>query len=264
MNANIKSIDIDSFPKFLTEIEAISKPSEPLWFRGVSTIDHKLAPSIYRTPFNPTLEETFQTKFKSRALPFLKNRPIENYWEWLFIMQHHNVPTRLLDWSSSALVALGFAIIFRDKKYDGVDAAVWCINPIKLNEYTRVNLNSSDKIPDISSNKNAESSYKLDAAAKAEYPIAITGPLNNERIAAQKGTFTLFPNIDIFNLEDKAEAHNFLTLFVIKKETIETLKTQLYYLGMTESSIYPDLNNLALEIRREFNQSLPVIPIANV
>ena len=263
MNANITSIDIDSFPKFLQEIEAISMTNDRLWFRGVSDKTHNLAPSIYRNSFHPGLEENFQTKFKSRALPFLKNRPVENYWEWLFIMQHHGVPTRLLDWSSSALVALGFAIIFRDKDNDE-DAAVWCLNPLKLNETTRVILTPLDKIPDISTNTNAQASYKFDAAARAEYPLAITGPLNNERIAAQKGTFTLFPNSDKFNLEDKIEAHNFLTLLVIKKETIETLKNQLYYLGMTESTIYPDLSNLALEIRREFVQSLPPNPIANV
>lgn len=262
MNAEIKSIDIDSFPKFLQEIETISKTNDRLWFRGVSNKNHTLAPSIYRNDFIPALEESFQTKFKSRALPFLKNRPVENYWEWLFIMQHHGVPTRLLDWSSSALVALGFAIMFRASNDE--DAAVWCLNPLKLNEASRVILTPLDKIPDISTNTNAQASYKFDAAARAEYPLAITGPLNNERIAAQKGTFTLFPNSDKFNLEDKSEAHNFLTLLIIKKETIEILKSQLYYLGMTESSIYPDLNNLALEIKREFVQSLhPNLP-ANV
>jgi hypothetical protein len=262
MNVQIKTIEIDSFPKFLEEIEAISKTNDRLWFRGVSNKTHKLAPSIYRNDYKPGLEESFQTKFKSRAIPFLQNRPVENYWEWLFIMQHHGVPTRLLDWSSSALVALGFAIIFRSNNAE--DAAVWCLNPLKLNEATRVILTPLDKIPDISSNTNAQASYKFDAAARAEYPLAITGPLNNERIAAQKGTFTLFPNSDIFNLEDKVEAHKFLTLLIIKKETIEILKNQLYYLGMTESSIYPDLNNLALEIRREYTESLPAKPIAHV
>ena len=36
-------------------------------------------------------------------------------WEWdsFFLMQHHGVPTRLLDWSDGALIALHFAV--RDK-----------------------------------------------------------------------------------------------------------------------------------------------------
>jgi hypothetical protein len=262
MNTKIESININSFQDFLDTIETISRSNIRLWFRGVSNKTHKLAPSIYRNDFSPSLEESFQNKFKSRALPFLKNRPVENYWEWLFIMQHHGVPTRLLDWSSSALVALGFAIIFRSNLDE--DAAVWCLNPIKLNEATNVMLTPLDKIPDISTNKNAQTSYQIDASVKSSYPIAITGPLNNERIAAQKGTFTLFPNSDIFNLEEKEEAHEFLTLLIIKKETIETLKNQLYYLGMTESSIYPDLNHLALEIKREHIESLTLNSETNV
>jgi hypothetical protein len=139
---------------------------------------------------------------------------------------------------------------------DSADAAIWCLNPITLNESTRVVLTPEDKIPDISVNSNAQASFKIDAAARADYPIAITGPLNNKRIAAQKGTFTLFPNTAKFHLEDKAEAHNFLYKIIIPCEHIDGFKKQLYYLGMTESTIYPDLNNLALEIKREFNQNL--------
>lgn len=255
MNEHIEVVTIETFPDFLAQIERISEGNNTTWFRGNSNHTYTLSPSIYRGDYSARFEQSFHTKFKSRALPYLTNRPPENYWEWLFIMQHHGVPTRLLDWSSSALVALGFAIIFRENSNDS-DAAIWCLNPIRLNESTRVVLTPEDKIPDISVNTNAQASFKIDAAARADYPIAITGPLNNKRIAAQKGTFTLFPNTEAFNLEDKAEAHHFLKKIIIPNANIEAFKNQLYYLGMTESSIYPDLNNLALEIRREFIQNL--------
>jgi len=257
MNTSIKIVEVESFPDFLVEIEKIFATNNNLWFRGTESVSYTLSPSIYRGKFKPDFEENFQNKFKSRSLPFFKDRPIENYWEWLFIMQHHGVPTRLLDWSNSALIALGFSILFNTKDVNE-DAVLWCLNPEKLNQATRVNLTPNDIIPDIVSSKNAQASYKIDAAAKAEYPIAITGPINNDRIAAQKGVFTLFPNTDIFNLEDKSLAHDFLTLVKIKKDSIAKFKTQLYYLGITESSIYPDLNHLALEIRREYLTTLTV------
>ncbi|MEG0915579.1 MAG: FRG domain-containing protein [Myroides sp.] len=252
MNPGIKIIEISSLSQFIDEIEKIY--DSRIWFRGHSKLSYKLAPTIYRGSLKAKYEINFHTQFKSRALPFLKNKPQNDYWEWLFLMQHYSIPTRLLDWSNSALVALAFAILFQEKFEE--DAAVWCLNPKVLNECTRVNLEKFDEIPDISTNRNAQSSYKLDAAARPDYPLAITGPLNSERIVAQKGTFTLFPNTESFNLEEKQESHTFLTLLKIDKNSIENMKKQLAYLGITESSIYPDLNNLAIEIKKEFEQNL--------
>lgn len=255
MNAKIKKIEINTLAHFIDEIEKIY--SSRMWFRGHSKLSYKLSPTIYRGNLKATYEINFHTQFKSRALPFLKNKPQDDYWEWLFLMQHHGIPTRLLDWSNSALVALAFAILFQNN-FDE-DAAVWCLNPSILNECTRVNLEVFNTIPDISTNINAQSSYKLDAAARPDYPIAITGPLNSDRIVAQKGTFTLFPNTESFSLEDKMESHRFLTQLVIKKDSIENMKKQLFYLGITESSIYPDLNNLAIEIKKEFEEQIKVV-----
>ncbi|MCB5383968.1 FRG domain-containing protein [Blautia glucerasea] len=50
---------------------------------------------------------------------------------WLTMMQHYGLPTRLLDWSESPLVALYFAL---SEKKDDIDAAVWIMNPMKLNK----------------------------------------------------------------------------------------------------------------------------------
>src|ERR1700722_4762133 len=76
-------------------------------FRGVSRTDWELLPSIgrprYCVDYNKYDEEETFNLFKARARRCLSVEP-QNDWEWLALAQHHSLPTRLLDWSSSPLV----------------------------------------------------------------------------------------------------------------------------------------------------------------
>ena len=184
----------------------------------------------------------------------------QTFWEWMFLMQHYGVPTRLLDWTTSAIIALTFATLFRDDnsnkgKHYGKPVNVWCINPLELNKNARIK--ETSKIPNIISDEQLQSIYKTNQEV-AQYPVAISGPLNNSRIVAQKGVFTLFPyssSDTTPKLEDYDNADNFLKCILIEsQDEINSIKGELSLLGMSETTLFPDLSHLALELKRELSK----------
>lgn len=239
---------VHNISEYIESIVGLKMMHDKLWFRGHSVVDYALQPTVYRAPYSWKNELPLLHQFKARAARFIDSTPNTDI-EWLFIMQHHATPTRLLDWSENALVALAFATQYHSDTHMGKDAAVWCLNPLKLNANIRFPEYGDEPIPNICENKDLQTMFE---SSRQNYPIAIIGPQNTDRIIAQRGVFTLFPNKDSFSLESLDGADSFLVKIIIPQASIKPISDDLYYIGMTESTLFPELDSISKELRKTY------------
>ncbi|MFZ1084373.1 MAG: FRG domain-containing protein, partial [Terracidiphilus sp.] len=105
-----------------------------VWFRGQSKFDYDLRPGIFRqgTSYGYSFHESkMYREFQRRHTEVQLER--DDVSEWLPIMQHYGLPTRLLDWTTNLLVGLYFCCSRRREE----DGALFAFNPSTLiRDYT--------------------------------------------------------------------------------------------------------------------------------
>src|SRR5690349_17992216 len=116
------------------------------WFRGHAGADWSLTPSIYRPAHAGADEVEMHAEFERRGRQLFSETHLpRDHKEWYFLMQHYRTPTRLLDWTDGALLALYFALSEHVREQHRqpqrgrqrrVDAAVWMMDPEWLNRRT--------------------------------------------------------------------------------------------------------------------------------
>lgn len=233
-----------------------------LWFRGVSNEKHTLNPGLLRGSLSPEdamkLEHQIASDFKIRGRPYFSSE-MNNPWDAMFLMQHYGFHTRLLDWAESLIVAAYFSAREVDSTTDG---AVWVLAPQFL----------------ISKQYNNEGTY-LYAGHEYIKDYKICGPWENldefnkkipmpvfpthldQRIVAQRGRFTIhtfIPNmLEKLSCADTLENRDaaFLQKIYIPAEAKPTIRQQCQIFGgVSEETIYPDLEGLARSMRFELKE----------
>jgi len=215
----------------------------PVWFRGQSKSEWPLVPKLLRGAV-PHSETYLISHFKQNATLLLQQRP-KNDFEWLFLMQHHSMPTRLLDWTESPLVALYFAVT----KNLTDEGALWVLLPTLLNEKSNYRPDYPLEIPPFEEEDMHSYLPKTVAGEHRSrlFPMAAIAPRNNSRMQSQQGVFTIShrENTPIEDVGAVGAARDHVWRFTIAPAVKTTLSLELKILGISRFQLFPELDSLS-------------------
>jgi hypothetical protein len=166
---------------------------------------------------------------------------------WLALMQHYGLPTRLLDWSRSRLIAAFFATEPYQRhinKPTGKDACIWALAPLNLNVsqgfesywYPLDAKRLNGLI--VAARKGDERGNKVVAAMAVETDL---------RMQMQQGCFTVHGSAAPLNRISGCD--DWLRKYVIPVPSLSSMARELEILGFRVGDLFPDLANLAMELR---------------
>ena len=240
---------IENAQGFANAVIAVSmKFGADPWWRGHSVSTWELCPSVFRVEdAGHRYEQNIAHHFILRARSRYPNCPEQNDApNWLFLMQHYGLPTRLLDWTGSILIATYFAV--RDERYHDEDGAVWALMGSNLNE------DQADKHHFIAPTESPASNLFHEAVGMrviepSNIIVATNSAETDIRMMVQLSEFTLHgvPT----PIEELPNKEIFLMQFIVPKAAKSGLKALLNAFGISESSLFPDLEHLAAELRNK-------------
>src|ERR1043165_5494012 len=106
----------------------LQRHRSPFVYRGAPDMAHGLETSL-PTGGLQAHERPLLTSFRKYALRNAVHG--DSVWNWLSLAKHHGLPTRLLDWTYSPLVAMHFAT--HDFRHFDLDGAIWMVDYQKTN-----------------------------------------------------------------------------------------------------------------------------------
>jgi len=269
---------VAEFAKAISDIPL--KKGYTRFFRGHADYrSYKLEPFVYRKPYLIENEEKLIKEAVLRCPDDFNSS--STFFERLVRLQHYGLPTRMLDLTSNALVALYFACRDKEKTEGEVIILDMPNDQVKYYDSDTVSVISNiarrDKSFDLSSIPSDKGNFnrheeieRLLHDIRGDRPaflpkiepndlsriIAVRAKLENARIARQDGAFLLF-GINVNKLSPAKIPDSWITCgnssTRITFSNKHILKKELMSFGISEQSLFPELESQTKAIITHFN-----------
>jgi hypothetical protein len=228
----------------------------PYAFRGLPSADLCLTSSLIRlagTVDVGRVELALLRNFRKYA--HSEGEQARTGWDWLALGQHRGLPTRLLDWTYSPLVALHFATESpEDMDRDGV---VWCVNFVEANKRLPLRLKrimqregsetlTTDMLEPFGSLRD------FDRMARTPFLVFLEPPTVDKRILNQHALFSLMSSARA-DMEEWLQRYPELARRVtVPAELKWEIRDKLDQANINERILFPDLDGLSRWLARYY------------
>ena len=229
----------------------------PFAFRGLPCLDHSLTSTLVRLARGRAdarrLELALLRNFRKYARSEASGA--DSTWDWLALGQHRGLPTRLLDWSYSPLVALHFAT--EDPADFDKDGVVWCVDfvaanrllPARLQRILREEGSDTFTVEMLAPFKGLRD---FDSLSRERFVVFFEPPSLDQRICNQFALFSLMSDpAGIF--DEWLNAHPDLCRRVIVPSRLKwEIRDKLDQANVNERVLFPGLDGLSRWLTRYY------------
>ncbi|MBQ9264731.1 MAG: FRG domain-containing protein [Clostridia bacterium] len=223
-------------------------------YRGMSNREWGLTPSLNRVcAHDMSLEKQMLRSFKKYGYADLQQ--VTSFWQLLAMAQQFGLPTRLLDWTYSPLVAAHFAT--EDQEAYDRDGVIWCAH------IDRINTQLPDHLKDMLTaergniftmemmDRVGDGFDALSRISSTPFALFFEPASAVNRIANQYALFSVCsdPTIPINGLPGTESAFRRI---IIPAEVKLEIRDKLDYINISERMIYPGLDGICKWITRRY------------
>ena len=229
-------------------------------YRGMPDSSYRMVTSLSRCckGLQKTLEPAILNNFAKYAVREDQTL-MQSIWLQMITGQHNGLPTRLLDWSHSALVALHFAMTEENlAEMDAHDCIVWRID---MNEQIKhlpekyrlaVGREQTTMFSVQMMTRLAPTLDQYDEDMGDRSMVIIEPPSTNNRIIMQYSFFSAIPT-DMTDIEKFLNDHTGNTVkYIIDRNLRWRVRDMLDSLNISERMLFPGLDGLSKWIARHY------------